>query len=203
MSNLIRYVPIALIAGYFLYNNFASDSSDLVANDIDLNQVLDITVETIYAFEENHPELVAAQDESGSDNDGAFFQFSEDLATNYNSAAPALYEGKKIGVVPQEDASLIAFEDTNDNSSFDEGEDALYLIEVDGENSRVIATSRSGAVNDSRISGTGLLTGMLIGSMLSRQRASGANPSSKKTQTAKQAQSARSRSGSGSHSRGK
>jgi len=200
MNNLIRYVPIALIAGYFLYNNFASDSSDLVANDIDLNQVLDITVETIYAFEESHPELVGTEE---SNADGAFFQFSEDLAANYNAAVPALHEGKQIGVVPQEDASLIAFEDNNANNNFDEGEDALYLIEVDGENSRVIATSRSGAVNDSRISGTGLLTGMLIGSMLSRQRASGANPSAKKTQTAKQAQSARSRSGSGSHSRGK
>jgi len=95
----------------------------------------------------------------------------------------------------------LAFVDSDTNGNFDDGEDALYMIEVDGENSRVIATSRSGAVNDSRISGTGLLTGMLIGSMLSRQRASGANPASKKTQTAKQA--ARSRAGSGSHSRGK
>ncbi len=193
MKNLIRFLPIVLIAGC----NFSSTDSDLIANDIDLNQVLDVTVETIYAFEENHPELTGTQD---SDPDGAFFQFSEDLAANYNAATPALYEGKQIGVIPQEDASLIAFDDTNGNADYDEGEDALYLIEVDGENSRVIATSRSGEVNDSRISGTGLLTGMLIGSMLSRQRASGANPASKKTQTAKQA---RSRAGSGSHSRGK
>lgn len=192
MKNLILFLPFALIAGC----NFSSDS-DLVANDIDLNQVLDVTVETIYAFEEKHPELAGTQD---SDPDGAFLQFSEDLAINYNAATPALYEGKQIGVIPQEDASLIAFEDVNGNADYDQGEDALYLIEVDGENSRVIATSRSGAVNDSRISGTGLLTGMLIGSMLSRQRASGANPASKKTQTAKQA---RSRAGSGSHSRGK
>lgn len=193
MKNLIRFLPIALIAGC----NFSSTGSDLIANDIDLNQVLDVTVETIYAFEENHPELAGTQ---ANDPDGAFLQFSEDLATNYNAATPALYEGKQIGVIPQEDASLIAFEDANGNANYDEGEDALYLIEVDGENSRVIATSRSGEVNDSRISGTGLLTGMLIGSMLSRQRASGANPASKKTQTAKQA---RSRAGSGSHSRGK
>ena len=193
MSNIIRYVPIALIAGYFIWANFSGSSED----DLDLNQVLDITVETIYAFEEKHPELVGS--EETSDN-SAFVQFSEDLAVNYNAATPAIYEGQ-IGVIPQQDASLLAFVDADTNGNFDEGENALYMIEVDGENSRVIATSRSGAVNDSRISGTGLLTGMLIGSMLSRQRASGANPASKKTQTAKQA--ARSRAGSGSHSRGK
>ena len=193
MSNIIRYVPIALIAGYFIWANFSGSSED----DLDLNQVLDITVETIYAFEEKHPELVGS--EETSDN-SAFVQFSEDLAVNYNAATPAIYEGQ-IGVIPQRDASLLAFVDADTNGNFDEGENALYMIEVDGENSRVIATSRSGAVNDSRISGTGLLTGMLIGSMLSRQRASGANPASKKTQTAKQA--ARSRAGSGSHSRGK
>jgi len=195
MSNLIRYLPIALIAGYFIYVNFSGPS--YVEDDLDLNQVLDITVETIYAFEDKHPELVGSEENSEN---GAFVQFSEDLAVNYNAATPAIYEGQ-IGVIPQQDASLLAFVDSDTNGNFDDGEDALYMIEVDGENSRVIATSRSGAVNDSRISGTGLLTGMLIGSMLSRQRASGANPASKKTQTAKQA--ARSRAGSGSHSRGK
>lgn len=194
MNNLIRYVPIALIAGYFLYANFSGPKS--VVDDIDLNQVLDVTVETIYAFEESHPELAAAQE---NNQDGAFLQFSEDLAVNYNSASPAIH-AEQISVLPQQDASLIAFIDADANGNFDSGE-ALYMIEVDGENSRVIATSGSGAVSDSRFSGTGLLTGMLIGSMLSRQRASGANPASKKTQSAKQA--ARSRAGSGSHSRGK
>jgi len=195
MNNLIRYVPIALIAGYFLYNSFSSN--DYVADDLDLNQVLDITVETIYAFEGNNPSLDVSQE---GNEDAAFVKFSEDLETNYNAATPAIYQ-ERITVAPQQDASLIAFVDADANGSFDSGDEGLYLIEIDGENSRVIATSGSGAVNDTRISGTGLLTGMLIGSMLSRQRASGANPASKKTQTAKQA--ARSRAGSGSHSRGK
>jgi len=197
MNNLIRYVPIALIAGYFLYANFSGPSSNYVEDDIDLNHVLDVTVETIYAFEEKHPEFATAQE---GNQDRAFVQFSEDLATNYNAASPAIYK-EQIAVLPQQDASLIAFVDADANGNFDSNEEALYLIEVDGENSRVIASSRSGAVNDTRISGTGLLTGMLIGSMLSRQRASGTSPASKKTQTAKQA--ARSRAGSGSHSRGK
>jgi hypothetical protein len=195
MNNLIRYVPIALIAGYFLYANFSGPSA--VEDDIDLNQVLEVTVETIYAFEKNNPLLVAEQE---TNQDGAFVKFSQDLAANYNAAIPAIFD-QPITVAPQQDASLIAFVDADANGAFDSGEEALYMIEVDGENSRVIATGRSGAVNDSRISGSGLLTGMLIGSMLSRQRASGSSPASKKTQTSKQA--ARSRAGSGSHSRGK
>lgn len=88
----------------------------------------------------------------------------------------------------------------------DQNEDALFLIEVDGENSRVIATSRSGAVNDHHFSGTSLLAGYLIGSMLSRQSAAGVNKSAlanKQPVTAKAAASARARAGSGSHSSGK
>ena len=196
MNNLIRYVPIALIAGYFLYANFSGPSSS--DDELDLTQVLDVTVETIYAFEENNPQLVASDE--GDNENAALVRFSEDLMVNYNAATPAIYK-ERITVAPQQDASLIAFVDADANGNFDSGEDALYMIEVDGENSRVIATSRNGAVSDSRFSGSGLLTGMLIGSMLSRQRASGANPASKKTQTSKQA--ARSRAGSGSHSRGK
>jgi hypothetical protein len=198
MNNLIRYVPIALIAGYFLYANFSGPSS--TDDELDLKQVLDVTVETIYAFEENNPQLVAAND--GDNENAAFVKFSEDLTANYNAATPAIYK-ERITVAPQQDASLIAFVDADANGNFDSGEEALYMIEVDGENSRVIATSGNGAVSDSRFSGAGLLTGMLIGSMLSRQRASGANPASKTTQTSKQAQAARSRAGSGSHSRGK
>ena len=195
MSNLIRYVPIALIAGYFLYTGFSGSSS--VKDDIDLNQVLDVTVETIYAFED------ANRGQAPESDDSAFIEFAQALEVNYNQAQPALYK-EVIAVALQQDASLVAFIDKDADNNFSEGDQGLYMIEVDGENSRIIATSNTGAVGDHHISGSGLLTGFLIGSMLSRQRAAGVNPksiSNKKTQTAKQA--ARSRSGSGSHSRGK
>lgn len=194
MLQSLRYLAIVGVLGFLAYNFFGGGSTDYVEDDLDLNQVLDVTVETIYAFEEKHPEEFP-------DGDAAFVQFSEDLTENYNAAMPAIYK-EPITVQPQEDASLLAFVDKDGNKEFDSNsEEALYMVEIDGENSRVIATSRSGAINDYRISGAGLLTGMLIGSMLSRQRAAGANPASKKTRTARQA--ARSRAGSGSHSRGK
>ncbi len=197
MSNLLRYLPILAIAGYFIYVNSGDSGTSYVEDDIDLNRVLDVTIETIYAYDEK----TQGRNTDESDPDAAFLEFSQDLQNDYNAASPALYK-EPIAVEPRGDASLLAYVETNGNGEFDQdSEEALYLIEVDGENSRVIATSRSGAVGEHRISGTGILTGFLLGSMLSRQRAAGANPANKKTQTAKQA--AKSRSGSGSHSKGK
>ena len=129
--------------------------------------------------------------------------FADVLETNYNAAEPALFDDE-ITVAAQSDASFVALADTNLNGEPDEGEDALWMIEVDGENARIVATDRSGAVNQSGFSGTGLLAGYLLGSMLSRQRAAGVNTqaiAAKRTVTPSQA--ARARAGSGSFSRGK
>lgn len=194
MTKLLRNITLSMLAGGSVVLAGCSGSSD---NDIDLKQVLDVTVETIVQYED------ANQGQEPQDPDAAFLQFGDDLAVNYNKAEPKIYNDV-ISVSPQQDASLIAFVDKDGDTTFSQGDDALYLIEIDGENSRIIATSRTGAVGDTRISGTGLLAGYLLGSMLSRQRAAGVNPknlANKKTQTAKQA--ARSRAGSGSHSRGK
>ena len=132
-----------------------------------------------------------------------FVGLAQRLETSYNSVQPPLHS-TNISVVPRKDASLLAYEDKNANKDVDDGENALFLIEIAGEKSRIIATSRSGAVNDHHFSGTSLLAGYLIGSMLSRQRAAGVNSkqlASKQPVTAKAA--ARARAGSGSHSRGK
>ncbi|MBU2984305.1 hypothetical protein KO528_02985 [Saccharophagus degradans] len=198
--SMAKYGLIAVaVIGYIAYSNFSGTSTSYTEESIDLNAVLDVTVDTIYAFEEN------AEGEPQLGPDETFIAFSEDLAENYNAAQPALHT-KPIGVAPKTDASLLAYEDLNSNNEMDQNEDALFLIEVDGENSRVIATSRSGAVNDHHFSGTSLLAGYLIGSMLSRQSAAGVNKSAlanKQPVTAKAAASARARAGSGSHSSGK
>lgn len=132
--------------------------------------------------------------------------FADVLERNYNAAEPALFD-EEITVAAQNDASFVALADTNLNGEPDEGEPALWMIEVDGENARIVATDRSGAVNQSGFSGTGLLAGYLLGSMLSRQRAAGVDTralAAKRPVTARQAaQAARARAGSGSFSRGK
>jgi len=192
-KSVIKYGLIAIaIGGFYLYSNFKNNSASDYENgvnvtnkystdDIDLNLVLDSTVET-------------------------FLGFAQELAVGYNNSTTPIYKNP-ISVQANQNASLVAYDDANNNQVLDQNEDALFLIEIDGEKNRVIASSRSGAVNEHGFTGTSLLTGYLIGSMLSRQRSAGVNPSSlanKKTVTAKQArQSAKSRAGSGSHSRGK
>jgi hypothetical protein len=198
MNKLIQYGLIAaVVIGFYIYNN--SDTQTYVEDDIDLNAVLDVTVDTIYAFQES----LDGQDQSTLNPDNTFVAFTEELQTNYNAASPKIYEGQ-IGVLPQTDASVLAYDDLNNDGEIGDNEPALFLVEIDGERSRVIASSRSGAVNDHHFSGAGLLTGYLIGSMLNRQRAAGVTSDSlakKQPVTARAA--AKARAGSGSHAKGK
>lgn len=200
MSNVIgSVVKYGLIAAVIGAIYFAGDSDDnYVEDDIDLNLVLDVTVDTLYAFQE----ALDAQTETEVDADTAFLDFSDALAANYNQSQPAIYKSS-IGVLPQTDASLLAFDDTNLNLEHDEGEELLFQIEIDGDQARIIASSRSGAINDHHFSGTGLLTGYLIGSMLTRQRGAGITGASLASKKPVTAAAARSRAGSGSHSKGK
>jgi hypothetical protein len=197
MNQLVKYglIGVALL-GFYIYNSSSRSGND-IENEIDLNLVLDITVDAIYKFEDD------IEGQENLDADNTFINFASALQSDYNSVTPALYK-TSLGVAAQQDASLLAFEDPNKNGTIDSGENALFLIEIDGENSRIIASSRDGAVNDHHFSGTSLLAGYLIGSMLSRQRGAGVNSkslASKQPVTAKAA--ARSRAGSGSHSKGK
>jgi hypothetical protein len=195
-SELVKYGLIAaVIAGIY----FAGSSNDYVEDDIDLNRVLDVTVDTLHSYQEKI-ELSGGE----PDSDQVFLDFSNDLAINYNNAQPTIYTKGSIGVSPQTDASLLAFVDANGNAELEESEELLFLIEIDGENARIIASSSSGAINEHHFSGTGLLTGYLIGSMLTRQRAAGVSSkslASKKPITSRAA--AKTRAGSGSHSKGK
>lgn len=205
MKNLVTYGLIIAVIGYFFYTSQSNDADNSFAaanDDIDLNIVLDITVDTLDSFQKKL-DLPSKDEQTTADDDQIFIQLAEVLGDNYNQAQPKLIESQ-IAVSPQSDASLLAYADTNLNSVLDEKEDLLFKIEIDGENARILATSQSGAVNEHGFSGSGLLAGYLIGSMLSRQGRAGVNTqalASKKPVTA--AAAARSRAGSGSHSKGK
>ena len=197
MSNsVIKYGLIAAVLGGVYFYGSNNNSSSYVEDEIDLNLALDITVDTLHSYSDS-------LGDTKPEGDAAFLGFAEKLGTNYNLSQPPLYK-EQIGVSPQSDASLLAFSDTNMNRTLEEGEELLFKIEIDGEQSRIIASSNSGAVNDHHFSGTSLLAGYLIGSMLSRQRAAGVTSkqlASKKPISSQAA--ARSRAGSGSHSSGK
>ena len=110
------------------------------------------------------------------------------------------------------DGSFLGFEDKNGNDAQDSGENKLFTVEIDAEKGRLIATDISNNVRDQHFSASGLLTGLLIGNLLNRQKAAGVSPSSlsSKMATPRSANistgssaNARSRAGSGSHSTGK
>lgn len=192
---VIKFGLIAAVIGFIYFSGSSSNETDYTKDEIDLNLVLDVTVETLHSVSERTIE--------GADPDQAFVDLADALAIDYNKSQPAIYTSK-IGVSPQVDSSLLAFADTNNDGQLDESEVALFKIEIDGEKARVIASSRSGAVNDHHFSGTSLIAGYLIGSMLTRQRGAGVTAKSlanKKPVTSRAA--AKARAGSGSHSKGK
>lgn len=130
----------------------------------------------------------------------AMDKFAAKYSSGLNSAQPPI-SANPIGVQSQANGALLSFDDVNSNGIQDAGEKDLFMMEVDSENNRLVA-STEGESRQSGFSGSGLLMGMMIGNMLSRQRATGTNPAARKATTRGTA-SARSRSGSGSHSRGK
>ena len=213
-----RYWVFLLICGgvafAYLYPSTPSDDGMSTASysdpqEIDLNHVLDITVDAIYAFENMYGDKIKelsaeSADPSDLENE-AIWTFTTDLKVAYNNAMPALTP-ENISVQPMMDASFIGFKDSNLDDEWDqETEDALFQIELDGERSRVIATSNSGAIDEHHISGMpGFFGGYLMGSLLGRQMSSGVKSSdlaAKKPISAKA--SAKARAGSGSYSRGK
>lgn len=193
MFKYLQWIVIAGVVGYVL---LGLNDDGITEDDIDLNAVLDVTLDTLYTYQDK-------MGEEEPDSDTMLLGLADDLQAGYNKASPALYT-EHIGVAAQNDASFLAFEDKDQNSEMTDGEDSLFIIEIDGENSRIIASSRSGAVSDHRFSGTGLVAGYLLGSMLSRQRAAGVDTKRlASTQTRTASAAARSRAGSGSHSKGK
>jgi len=181
------------------------EGNNYAKTNIDLKQVLDVTASTMTSYD------ATINKESNPETDQVFWGLAEKLAINYNNAQPALYESN-IGVLPQGDASLLAYADTNANSTHDNGEALLYKIEIAGENARIIASSSSGEVQDQGFSAGGMMTGFLLGSLMSRQSRAGVSRSSlanKKTvsagaaRAARSSSSAKSRAGSGSHASGK
>ena len=189
MLNNIKYVVIAFV-GIVLVASFMTDKGTSGASTAQLDQALGIASNTFNEFE-NTPEV---------NESNVMDKFTAKYNENLNAAQPPM-NANPIGIIPQADGALLSFDDTNSNGVQDPGEKDLFKMEVDGEGNRLIA-STEGEARESGFSGSGLLMGMLIGNMMSRQRTTGTNPAARKA-TAKGSPSARSRSGSGSHSRGK
>lgn len=200
MKNFIIYGIVGLV----LYAVFSGPDS---APDIDVGKVLDVTADTLTSFEQQNTDATLEN--------GSLDAFRAQLEQNLNSATPPLHTGA-MGVAMLEDGSMQGYNDINGNAVADEGEQKMFTVEVDGEKNRLIATgSDDNSVEHSFGGmGTGMLTGFILGNMLSRQSAAGIAPSSLANRnvssrssynSARTARTARasSRSSSGSHRSGK
>jgi len=87
--------------------------------------------------------------------------------------APAQFYDTAIGVAMTKAASFIGYSDKNANAVMEQGDEQLFKIEIDNENRRLIATDMSGNATYTSFSSNGFFTGMLIGSLIDRQRSAG------------------------------
>ena len=200
MKNIIVIVVIAVIA-FVIFG----PKNESVAPGVDLNEVLNVTADTITGYDRQ----ATADGQKSESMEG----FREQLQTAYNTAQPPL-SSQPVGVDFRSDGAIVGYADPNGSASKDSGEEQLFTVEIDSEKERLIATDTSGQSQGHGFSMGGMLTGFILGSMLSRQSSAGVSKSSLagRTMTSKSAytssraaatSSARSRSGSGSHRSGK
>lgn len=203
-GNLSSSLRTLVIAGVVLFGLYAvfGDTAPSGPQTADMGEVLDRTEFAMTQFD-----AFAQQSDVQTLDDGQMDQFSLYLAQVLN-ADPRFYD-KTMGIELQQDASLVGFADDNADQIRDVGEAKLFTLEIDSENNRLIATDETGAGTHRGFSGTGLLAGVLLGNMLSRQSAAGVQPGAfnGRQTTARSAykapRSARSRARSGGFSVGK
>jgi len=140
----------------------------------DLGQVLD---RTVYAMEYYHGQITSDPEQVVEVTDEMLNDFTGVMAQVMN-ASPAFYPNN-LGMSLEEDASFKGFEDKNSNNVRDAGETDIFMVEIDSERSRLIATDLvSGEATTFRASGTGFLAGALVGRLMGRQSRAGVKPSS-------------------------
>ncbi len=198
MFNKLKFFVLGLIGVAVIFSLMNPDKNGSGTSHADLDQVLSVAANTMSGLDNS----------TDVNQDNAMDKFAQNYSQGLNSSQPAI-SNTPIGVAAQKDGSFTAFNDTNNNLTKDEGEKDLFNLEIDSENERLIASDETG-VREHGFSFSGLFMGMMIGNLLSRQRATGANPASRKAtpkaayrKSRAQSTSARSRAGSGSHSSGK
>ena len=180
---------------------------DLKVTKLDLQKVLDLTVPVIVQNAEESAKITPKTDEEKEKFSSMYFlKTAMDLAKVYNSSNPKIYEDN-LDVFPATTGALVAYEDINKNRIQDESEKNIFFIDVDGENSRIIATSRIGASDNAGFPAGALLGGYFLGRMLTMQsnfpNTKNRVNNSQKTSPKQAMSNARARAGSGSHRAGK
>jgi hypothetical protein len=180
---------------------------------VDLNKVLDAVVETLDQFSTDR----GGQADASAVDTASEAEMDEFLAACTDNMNRIQVTDKPVALAFLDDGSFEGFVDENLDAFKDPNEKQIFTVVIDAERNRLIATDTQNGYNrDSGFSMGGMMAGMLIGSMLSRQSAAGVNtnkfkntrmsPSNYHTGAARQAKaaaSARARTSSGSFSSGK
>lgn len=148
---------------------------------VDLNKVLDVFASTLDELDKKHSDKgeseVAAVD-AADEEDGQRKEFLDLYATNLNKARIIK---SAVGVEMSPSGDILGFKDANSNKARDSGEKEIFKLQIDADNSRVIASDGTYYRDHRYRPRAGFFTGYLIGSMLGRNRSyySGARASSK------------------------
>ncbi len=210
MKKLLMLGGLGVLPLFMIGSCSDGTSSDLEV--VDLNIVLDKFIEVA----ELETEVPADQVEDPI-KDELMTSFVRDYTTALNKAP--LYKEHQVGIEKKSDGSFLGYVDDNKNGSKDSGDSEVFLVEIDSERSRLIASDLAHNYRrDAGISpGMGFLGGYLMARMLTGQRNAGVNTgkfknmkmndknyhSKAKSEVASKRSSARSKSGSGSFRSGK
>lgn len=168
MFNQIKGIIVIAVIGFIGYSVFLAPKSEQTA---DLGQVLDRTEWAMneyqgYLGENNITEI----------SDAEMTEFKDFYVSVLNTETR--FYDETLGLEIMQDAKFRGFADSNANGIQDDGEGEVFTVEIDEENNRLIATDTAGNASDLRFSGTGFIAGVLIGNMISRQRAAGVSKAS-------------------------
>jgi len=207
----VKYHIVGLITACMMLTACGGGGS--AVESVDLDKVLDVVTATLDELDAGSTyapsdTLEPAVDSSVADEKMAIFLV---LCTEKMNDAKLI--SQPVGLAFLDDGAFEGFVDPNNSGTKDSGENQIFKVEIDAERNRLIASDTQNH-RESGFSATGLLAGLLIGSMLGRQRAAGVDTNRFKNQkmspknstgggTSKASASARSKSSSGSYSSGK
>ena len=157
----IKYIIGALVVGYLVMSMFSGGSR----GGIDLAQVLDRTDVALKSFQSNlNDKKITKLDEKTLEPLTGLMQHAMNME-------PAIHK-TPIGIELVKGATFQGFDDKNMDNIQDYGEADLFKVEMDFDGERLIA-SIGGKQSTSSGMARGLITGMVLGHLMGRQRSAG------------------------------
>lgn len=155
LSLLALTMPLALSA-----------CGNVVGPNVDINAVVDRTEKTL----ENFNAYLVRYDYKQVDK-AMFDQFNSTYEHDLN--AKPKFHPTAIKTVLHDNGSIMAYGDLNANGRVDAEEPKLFRLELDPDHNRIIITASNGVQSGRSMAGSGFFSGVMIGSLMSRQSKAG------------------------------